>query len=187
MLLRLLLIIMRGRTNIKDKLWRYIETFGLCWRGQWRSVSYVEEFRKLVESWNKYWWRKYWCWLDNNWWWLQNWKEFQDSEKSFKIWWQQSLMLQLRGSKQRLRGSKKRYLILWLNWLWTKKSEAQYFEYEVGMQLISKFVIEDLAESWSLLNSQKIISRLKTWWLLELTDYLKMTWRWQGLMKRGDC
>ena len=44
-----------------------------------------------------------------------------------------------------------------------------------ALNLYIKFVIEDLAESRSLLNSQKIISRLKTWWLLELTDYLKMT------------
>ena len=97
-------------------------------------------------------------------------------------------MLQLRGSKQRLRGSKERYLMFDI------KSEAQYFEYENEMQLISKFVvvvrrltlnrrligeelstrsvkalnlyikfvIEDLAESRSLLNTQKIISRLKT-------------------------
>ena len=44
-------------------------------------------------------------------------------------------MLQLRGSKQRLRGSKERYLIFDI------MSEAQYFEYEIGMQLISKFAV----------------------------------------------
>ena len=79
----------------------------LCWRVQWRSVGYVVEFRTLVESWNKYWWSKYWCWLSNSWWWLKNWKEFQDSEKSFKIWRQERLTQELRGSKQRLRGVKR--------------------------------------------------------------------------------